>query len=58
VTVNDNNMAIGTAAIGGTGAITYKVVNITKGSHSYHIGYAGSTNYAAANSGSFTVTAN
>ncbi len=58
VTVYDNNTAIGTATIGSTGAISYKVTNLTKGSHSYHLSYAGSANYSAANSVSFTVTAN
>jgi hypothetical protein len=58
VTVSDNNASIGSAAIGGTGAVSYKVASIAKGAHSYHISYAGSPNYAAASSASFTVTAN
>ncbi len=57
VTVYDNNMAIGTAAIGNTGAISYKVASVAKGSHSYRIGYAGTANFAAANSGTAAVTA-
>jgi len=57
VTVYDNNVAIGTATIGNTGAISYKVTSVVKGSHSYRIGYAGSANYAAANSGTAAVTA-
>jgi len=57
VTVSDNKTAIGTATIGGTGAISYPIASIAKGSHSYSIGYAGSANYAAANSAPFAVTA-
>jgi len=57
VTVSDNKTAIGTATIGGTGAISYQIASIAKGSHSYSIGYAGSANYAAANSASSAVTA-
>jgi hypothetical protein len=56
VTVYDNNVAIGTATIGNTGAISYKVTSIAKGSHSYRIGFAGSASYAAANSGTAAVT--
>jgi hypothetical protein len=58
VTVYDNNTAIGTAPIGASGGISYKVASIAKGSHSYRIGYVGSANYAAANSASSNVTAN
>jgi sugar lactone lactonase YvrE len=57
VTVSDNNAPIGTATIGGTGAISYPVGSIAKGPHSYRISYAGSANYAAANSAPFNVTA-
>jgi hypothetical protein len=57
VTVYDGGAVIGSATIGGTGAVSYTVTSIVKGSHSYHIGFAGSGNYGAANSGSFTVTA-
>jgi hypothetical protein len=57
VTVYDNNSAIGTAAIGSNGAISYKVASIAKGSHSYSIRYAGSANDNAASSGSAAVTA-
>jgi hypothetical protein len=57
VTVYDNNSAIGTAAIGSNGAISYKVASIAKGSHSYSIRYAGSANDSAASSGSAAVTA-
>jgi sugar lactone lactonase YvrE/uncharacterized protein (DUF2345 family) len=58
VTVYDNNVAIGSAPIGNTGTISYKLASIAKGTHSYRIGYAGSANYAAASSGSASVTAN
>jgi len=58
VTVYDGGTAIGTANIGSTGTISYTITSIVKGVHSYHIGYAGSANYSAANSVSFTVTAN
>jgi len=57
VTVSDNKTAIGTATIGGTGAISYPIASIAKGSHSYSIAYAGSANYAAAHSASSAVTA-
>jgi hypothetical protein len=57
VSVYDGSTAIGTANIGSTGALSYTVTSIVKGSHSYHTGFAGSANYSAANSGSFTVAA-
>lgn len=58
VTVYDNGVAIGTAAIGATGNISYNVTNIAKGSHKYYATYSGSSNYSAATSATSTVTAN
>jgi hypothetical protein len=58
VTVYDNGTAIGTAAIGAGGAISYNITGIAKGSHKYSASYPGSTNYSAATSGSSSVTAN
>jgi hypothetical protein len=58
VTVYDNGVAIGTAAIGASGNISYNVSNIAKGSHKYYASYPGSSDYSAATSRSSTVTAN
>jgi hypothetical protein len=57
VTVYDGGAVIGSATISGTGAVCYTMTSIVKGSHSYHIGFAGSDNYGAANSATFIVTA-
>ncbi len=57
VTVYDNGNTIGTANIGNAGAISFPVASISKGTHSYHFTYAGSTNYSAATSASASVTA-
>jgi hypothetical protein len=58
ITLYDGAVAIGTAPItAGTGAVTYTVTNIARGSHTYSAKYAGSTNYAAATSASSVVTA-
>jgi 6-phosphogluconolactonase (cycloisomerase 2 family)/sugar lactone lactonase YvrE len=58
VTFYDGTAVIGTSAINAsTGAVSYTVVGITKGSHSYSAKYAGSTNYTAATSGTSVVTA-
>jgi hypothetical protein len=58
VTIYDNGVAIGSSPIGASGAISYNVSNITKGSHKYSASYPGSSNYTAATSAASTVTAN
>jgi len=58
VTFYDGTTAIGTSAINAsTGALSYTVASITKGSHSYSAKYAGSTDYTAATSATSVVTA-
>jgi hypothetical protein len=57
VTIYDNNLSIGTAAIGNNGAFTYPIGNIAKGSHGYYASYTGTTDYAAAKSATVSVTA-
>jgi hypothetical protein len=56
VTFYDNGAAIGTASIGSNGAVSFAAVNVSKGQHTYSATYAGTTNYAAATSGSSTIT--
>jgi sugar lactone lactonase YvrE len=57
VTLYDGKTALGPATISSTGAISYRVSTISKGTHSYYLSYAGAANYSAANSGTATVTA-
>jgi hypothetical protein len=57
VTIYDGGVAIGPATINAQGAITYTAVKVSKGSHTYSAKYAGTANYSAVTSSSFTVTA-
>ncbi len=57
VTIYDNGAAIGTADIVGNGAISYRVVSVARGVHSYYLSYSSSGNYAAARSWPVVVTA-